>query len=111
MGNSNSDGYLDNLFLIFTNVNSSNIGFSVFAYTSIEVEGWNAPMVDTLKNARLECEGEMLISSSCSLVSDSYAGEFVILKYKTKTRAIKEMKGILITKKDIPEYKYFCEKK
>jgi hypothetical protein len=103
------DGYEDALYINSIHENN-NGGFGVFAYTFGEVEGWDNPMIDTLKNSRVECEGEMLISSSCSLVSDTYGGDFVILKYRTNNGLIKETKGILITKNDNKNYKYFYEK-
>ena len=110
LGNPNGDGYMDNLQISYINGIENSLGFSVFAYSALDVEGWDSPMMDTLKNARIECEGEMLISSKCSLVSDSFTGEYVILKYKTKIGTVKETKGIIIARSDNPGYKYFYEK-
>jgi hypothetical protein len=107
-GNSNGDGYIDILFLEYKG--EGDEGFKVFASSSLEAEGWEKPIIDTLKNSRIECEGEMLISSTCSFISDSYLGDFIILKYKTIKGITKKTKGILITTKDNVGYKYFYEK-
>jgi hypothetical protein len=107
-GKSNGDGYIDILFLEYKG--EGDEGFKVFARSSLEAEGWEKPIIDTLKNSRIECEGEMLISSTCSLISDSHSGDFIILKYKTIKGITKKIKGILITTKDNKDYKYFYEK-
>lgn len=109
-GNPNGDGWLDKLYIEFTQWDEESLGFGIFGYTVGEVEGWDEPMLDTLKNSKIECEGEMLIASSCSLVSDNMNGEFSKLKYKDKSGKLKDTKGLMITRSDNNGYSYFYEK-